>query len=514
MGVNKIVVRSPERPQCVTSDLSCITMGKKRVAFTAASTSKQKDTSVQVQVSPPPQSRRKAKHVLRPSPPAKRVQTYSSITTITKQRLHDLDSGRCLITFEKTPIASQQAAHIVARKTSMTVLKGIETMWGISPLNVDSTKNLVTLRADWHLSYDHNDWALVPADNILKKILEHKATAFDEPYPGFNPDELHDYVFVPLPSLRRHYILRQITVFEDEDGDGDQDQDQDQEDQEEEGEEGEGEEGDRGGWGIGSRDEEEGEGEEGEDKQNMVDVENGNATIHIKPFLEFPLLKHHAHPFFVIYNALPKLRKHQMLLRPEHHALLTLMAKIDVIWMSRLSKGPSSSKPAKRRRPSDEPPDDDDDTHDDKPKRKTRRISRRRNSKLPGADQKTYETRSRANINKGKGKTMPAQPPEPPYPTPSPTPEYSTVKASHSKAFLFDDLSEVVAWAAAVAAAGPPEVIDEAVVWSDEEPLRSPIQEWDRWHVPYKQPKQRARFCSSDWPMYFYSLPLWMPSRH
>ena len=197
--------------------------------------------------------------------------------------------------------------------------------------------------------------------------------------------------------------------------------------------------------------------------------------------------------------------------------MLTLMDKIEAIWRLRLI--PPSSK--KRRRSSDKSPsDDDDDAHHHRPKRKARGAAKRRNSELPGADRKkTYNTRSRADVGKGKGKarglgeTMPAQPQESQYLTPSFTSQPSTVKALRSKVFLFDDMSEVAAWAAAVAAAGPPEVMDEAVVWSDEEPVRPPIQKWDKWHVPYKQPKQWARFCSSDWPMYFYSFSLWMPSR-
>jgi hypothetical protein len=37
-----------------------------------------------------------------------------------------------------------------------------------------------------------------------------------QPYPGFNPNELHEYVFVPLPSLRRRLIHRQLPKFEGE----------------------------------------------------------------------------------------------------------------------------------------------------------------------------------------------------------------------------------------------------------------------------------------------------------
>lgn len=136
--------------------------------------------------------------------------------TDTKERLRDLDSGRCLITFEKTLAASQQAVHIVARNTKPTDLTKIEKMWKIPSLNLDSTKNLVTLRADWHLTYDNNDWAFVPAEDILRKILKYKASSFNMPYLGFKLHELQDYVFVPLRILRRHYIFSQMKEFKED----------------------------------------------------------------------------------------------------------------------------------------------------------------------------------------------------------------------------------------------------------------------------------------------------------
>ena len=102
-------------------------------------------------------------------------------------------------------------------------------------MNLNSTKNLVTLvsslccaahllsvRADWHLSFDHDDWAFVPAKDILQKsrstrlppmtrcVLIPIPTCYylnSQPYPEFDPDELHNYVFVPLPTLRRQYIF-------------------------------------------------------------------------------------------------------------------------------------------------------------------------------------------------------------------------------------------------------------------------------------------------------------------
>jgi hypothetical protein len=54
-------------------------------------------------------------------------------------------------------------------------------------------------------------------------------------------------------------------------------------------------------------------------------------------------------------------------------------------------------------------------------------------------------------------------------------------QSTHLKAknFLYNDVLKVAAWAAAVATAGPPEVMDKAVVWLDNEPAQKPIKVWN-----------------------------------
>ena len=67
-------------------------------------------------------------------------------------------------------------------------------------------------------------------------------------YPGYNSDDLQDYVFIPFPSLKLRYIFWQTREFdEDEDNEDDDDEEEDsgQDDdkvQEEDVNEGEGEE--------------------------------------------------------------------------------------------------------------------------------------------------------------------------------------------------------------------------------------------------------------------------------
>lgn len=83
---------------------------------TTASTSKRKDTTALAQAMPLPELRIGVQPKITVTPP-RRISYHSSIPTVTKRRLHELDAGKCLITSEKTPTASQQVVHIIARKT-------------------------------------------------------------------------------------------------------------------------------------------------------------------------------------------------------------------------------------------------------------------------------------------------------------------------------------------------------------------------------------------------------------
>jgi hypothetical protein len=171
------------------------------------------------------------------------------------------------------------------------------------------------------------------------------------------------------------------------------------------------------------------------------------------------------------------------------------MERIQVIWTERLSKT-TSRRLVKRRKYNNDDKDDKDDNDVDKDifKRCTRSMTQKKQSasKLPSTSQ--------IEPSRGHGKTR-----------------HKTARASNvdTKVFLYDQHSEITAWSAEVAAAAGSVVrmdMDDTVSWSDDEPVRPPINKWDKWHVPYSQPQKHADFCSSDWPMYFYSYALWMPS--
>lgn len=53
-------------------------------------------------------------------------------------------------------------------------------------------------------------------------------------------------------------------------------------------------------------------------------------------FPDFPVLKHHSHPYFVIANALPKFKKHQLTLTEMQSKIYTILLQIEDIWKENL----------------------------------------------------------------------------------------------------------------------------------------------------------------------------------
>jgi hypothetical protein len=89
-------------------------------------------------------------------------------------------------------------------------------------------------------------------------------------------------------------------------------------------------------------------------------------------FHSSPPLRHHAHPFFAIDNALPKLFVYSTELSREHFELYECMMNSSLEWLRITNK--TSSGPRKRRR-SDGASPDNKDGHDDGSRRKSRRVT-------------------------------------------------------------------------------------------------------------------------------------------
>ena len=183
--------------------------------------------------------------------------------------------------------------------------------------------------------------------------------------------------------------------------------------------------------------------------------EEQEVATYKRPFLDVPTLKHHVHPFYVIYNTLPNLRKHCGELDDDQMGLCALIIEIDARW--RLS---SSSRPGKRRRL----PESDDGGDDAR-----QYITRAAAAKRLKSGAEACRIRGKPNASKSKGRAKGLE-----------------RSASISESYL----------------------MMRSLRGLRQLPL---LGSWSHPSKGYKLPKQWSRFCSSDWPLYFYSYTLWMP---
>ena len=133
------------------------------------------------------------------------------------------------------------------------------------------------------------------------------------------------------------------------------------------------------------------------------DIVDGDFTAYWAPFSDFPLLKHHTHPFFIIINALPKLQANLVSLTPKQRTLLNLMTSIETIWLGRLGSVPAQPSTSKRCRSDDEPPDDDDSDGDGGPKRRYKPKYKPTTSQVTPT-KRTRASAAAAKVDKGRVK--------------------------------------------------------------------------------------------------------------
>ncbi|KAF7371785.1 hypothetical protein MVEN_00035200 [Mycena venus] len=104
----------------------------------------------------------------------------SSIGQRVRNKLTRLSGGRvCILTKESTPKISIEAAHLVPRAASGTLLAKLEFSFGLNyrQLHIDTTGNLVYIRVDLHRSFDNKGWLLLPETDVIRRIQEHKPGA-------------------------------------------------------------------------------------------------------------------------------------------------------------------------------------------------------------------------------------------------------------------------------------------------------------------------------------------------
>ncbi|KAF8123417.1 hypothetical protein EV363DRAFT_1455445 [Boletus edulis] len=146
---------------------------------------------------------RKAEGIVTNTTP--RCRRTSTIRTEQREGVLKADpyAGRCLITNRPKPV---ELCYLVARATDHETLTKLEYVWeeGYLQLNVDSKRNLLHLRADWHRLFDTSEWMLVPQGDVIQKLkefyLEKKCKTKD--LAKLFAKKSYRYYVLPSPTLK------------------------------------------------------------------------------------------------------------------------------------------------------------------------------------------------------------------------------------------------------------------------------------------------------------------------
>ncbi|KAJ7666718.1 hypothetical protein DFH06DRAFT_1322689 [Mycena polygramma] len=113
--------------------------------------------------------------------PDKRCKTTSTVNSRVRGLVRDavlavhtlVTTVFCLLTNATKPPGSIQFCHVLARRTKDDILTRLEWWWQLPywTLYIDTRVNIFPLMANWHLSMDAGDWALVPHHAIITAIL-------------------------------------------------------------------------------------------------------------------------------------------------------------------------------------------------------------------------------------------------------------------------------------------------------------------------------------------------------
>ncbi|KAF7372328.1 HNHc domain-containing protein [Mycena venus] len=137
----------------------------------------------------------------------------SSIGQRVRNKLTTLSGGRvCILTKESTPKISIEAAHLVPRAASGTLLAKLEFSFGLNykRLHIDTTGNLVYIRVDLHRSFDNKGWLLLPETDVIREIQEYMQNPGAKTYKQvFTTETKFRYRIIPLQLFKD-----ETTVFQ------------------------------------------------------------------------------------------------------------------------------------------------------------------------------------------------------------------------------------------------------------------------------------------------------------
>ncbi|PPQ72227.1 hypothetical protein CVT24_002355 [Panaeolus cyanescens] len=172
-----------------------------------------------------------------------------SVTNAARQRARRAASrvnskmNRCLIENSDVSESYADVVHVLERINGDDdkFMTSLEWAWGMKRqglLNLDTNKNILILSPTMRRTFKFGKWTLLPEDSILRQYFDKDMRIHKrQDFPRIN-DGAYEYTFIPLHSMEDVYIPRQ--------------------------------------------------------------EEDGSVTIHEYPYPNFPVLKSHMHPNFII----------------------------------------------------------------------------------------------------------------------------------------------------------------------------------------------------------------------
>jgi hypothetical protein len=230
-------------------------------------------------------------------------------------------------------------------------------------------------------------------------------------------------------------------------------------------------------------------------------------------FAGFPVLSHHAHPYLVIVNALPKLKAHVKSLTEEQTEIHSLMKFIATLWDLKSPK-PTSLHPSgckRRRGDSDEgSADEEGGGGSDRGKSKGKAPRRDSNPSEKGREGSGATEAGGGTGSKGKGKQrkkpdvpkVSCQPLQASYPSPPHSPRLESANTGNDNASYYDNKANVLTWIDTVIKTGPPDKVPSDVIKVDGEHAHAMFEgNWHDWCFPWVHPPDASQFTSNDWAM-------------
>ncbi|KAH9077105.1 hypothetical protein EDB83DRAFT_2311708 [Lactarius deliciosus] len=208
-----------------------------------------------------------------------------------KSRVDKVTVKRCLIE-NKTEFSGLDYVHCLKRSTGGRLariileshqLDRLEFAWNMEPstLNVDTRYNIIRLSPSFHKTFNANEWLLLPETRIIDAYYDgidtHKFPIFE--------DEVYEYTLLAHQSMQKIPIRRQNSTLPS-------------------------------------------------DLPTPTEPPAENFTYYHYPYHDFPTIKSHVHPRFVICDSGPKLYGHWFEWKKEHEAREYDIGKVSDIWYS------------------------------------------------------------------------------------------------------------------------------------------------------------------------------------